>query len=48
MPAKLLDELGLNGSDSAGDADGNGAANGKGKPKPAKHDDEIESDLTLD
>ena len=45
VPAKLLEEMGLNGN---GDADGNGqSSNGAAKKKPSAGD-EIETDLTVD
>jgi DNA topoisomerase-1 len=55
VPAKLLEELGLNGANGNGQADSNGHAHEDGKPAKkgkgraeATQDDEIETDLLVD
>jgi DNA topoisomerase-1 len=48
VPAKLLEEMGLNGNgDGNGNGNGNGQVKHEGKKKPAT-DDEIETDLSIE
>jgi ssDNA-binding Zn-finger/Zn-ribbon topoisomerase 1 len=49
VPAKLLEELGLNAAASNGDANGHAGANGKADAKPqAADDEEIPTDLSVE
>ncbi|HEV2296503.1 MAG TPA: type I DNA topoisomerase [Tepidisphaeraceae bacterium] len=53
VPAKLMEEMGLNGNGASGSPDGNGRAhegNGASRPKAkkSKRDGEIETDLAID
>jgi DNA topoisomerase-1 len=48
VPAKLMEEMGLNGNGNGQAHEGNGAAKSKSKSKASKADDDIETDLTVD